>query len=629
MSTLPRGQADGSAVRARLAGLRRAALAVLFGDRLGLTLFCGTLFVLAVTMREAVFINDNYTVVNALVAVADGHLDVRRAAFGPGLTTPGMVETGGRVYGRNYGHVFLALPVLLVLRALATVADLRLLLAGAWVLLLLWTLRGVGSSFGRERAGTLLGSGLALVVFGGSVVTATALPDDWLPFLALQIVSLVAAGFLAVLCYRLVSDAYGGRVGVATGGAAALATGIGFWASIPKRHVLLAALVLAAAFLLYRSRVLAGPHGPGHADVRRRAGAYACVGLAAWVAAPQGPVLGLAVVAADLATARRDDVALRPLLVVTAVTVVSLLPLLLTNLAISGNPLAPPRFLPAYEGVSTGDAEGPTFVTDRGSSAGSGGVLTGIIGTLTGIIGTVFGQFLDGAAVAVTRPDRVVRTFVRTGYDTTAPSGVSDILGANLSVLEVAPLLAALAGTLGVGSRWVTGTTAESTKLRVVDVFVVAYALLLTLAYIPRLPLHATITVRYLVPMFPLLVYAVARLPAIRRVINHRWQVAAWTYTGTVLIGGQLFLAGTTLLGMGVGESMQAHAVVNLAVAGVLAGWAVAATRLRRGDTPDRYDDTGAVLLGLATGLGTVLVLLASVAYLPVGELLLPIVPAL
>lgn len=622
MSTLPRGLADSRAVRARLAELRRAALTVLFGNRLGLTLFCGTLFVLAVTMREAVFINDNYTVVNALVAVADGHLDVRRAAFGPGLTTPGMVEADGRVYGRNYGHVFLALPVLLVLRALAVVADLRLLLAGGWALLLLWTLRGVGHSFGRERVATLLGSGLALVVFGGSMVTATALPDDWLPFLALQIVSLVAAGFVAVLCYRLVSDAYGASIGVATGGAAALATGVGFWASIPKRHVLLATLVLAAAFLLYRSRVLAGPHGLGQADVRRRAGAYACVGVAAWVAAPQGPVLGLAVAAADLATARRDDFALRPLLFVAAVALVSLLPLLLTNLAISGNPLAPPRFLPAYEGVPTGDTAGPTFVTDASSSTGGGAVLAGIVGT-------VFGQFLDGAAVAVTRPDQLLRTFIRTGYDTAAPSRVSDILGANLSMLEATPLFAALAGIPVVGVRWLAGSTAASMKLRVVDVFVVAYVLLLTLTYMPRLPLHATITVRYLVPMFPLLVYAVARLPAVRRAVEHRWQAVAWTYIGTVLIGGQLFLAGTTLLGMGAGESMQAHAVVNLAVAGLLAGWAVAATLLTRGDPPDRYDDTGAVLLGLAAGLGTVLILLASVAYLPANEFLLPIVPTL
>lgn len=612
-------------VRSTLTDIRQQTLRILFRDRLGLTMFCGTLFVLGLTMRQAVFINDNYTVANTLVAVADGHLDLRQAAYGPGLATPGAVESGGRVFGRNYGHVFLALPVLLILRGLAAIADLRLLLAGAWAVLLLWTLRGVGASLGRERLATVVGSGLALLVFTGNVMGSTALPSSWLPFLALQIVSVVAAGFVAVLCYRLVAALHGERVGAAAGIAAILGTGVGFWAAIPKRHVLVAGLALLAGYLLYRSRAKAGDGGVGHADIRYRASAYACVGVTAWVAAPEGAILGLAVAAADLSTARRADISPRALLVVGIVTIVAFLPFFATNLAISGDLLEPPRQLTPYNGVPGGSTAGSTSTSGH-SAGGSFGAGTAL--------GTVLGQFIDGATVVLGRPGRVYRTFVRTGYDTRAWSGANDILGANLSVIESAPLFGALLGTAATGvqrfrRRLTSGSETGRPDLHVVDVFAVAYVLLLTLAYMPRLPLFATITVRYLVPMYPLLVYAVARLPAVRRAIDHRWQWAAWTYAGTALIGGQIFLAAITLQDTGPGESMQIHAVVNLAIATLLALWAVAAILATRTESPDHYDTVGAVLLGLAAGAGTVLVLLATIAYFPVGDFLLPIVPSL
>jgi hypothetical protein len=129
--------------------------------------------------------------------------------------------------------------------------------------------------------------------------------------------------------------------------------------------------------------------------------------------------------------------------------------------------------------------------------------------------------------------------------------------------------------------------------------------------------------------MYPLLLYAVARLPAVRRTVEHRWRYAAWTYAGTVLIAGQLFLAGVTVLEMTNGQSMQAHAVVNLSIATLLGLWAVAATLGNRREGPDRYDDAGAILLGLAAGAGTVLILLATIAYFPTGGFFLPLVPDL
>lgn len=124
--------------------------------------------------------------------------------------------------------------------------------------------------------------------------------------------------------------------------------------------------------------------------------------------------------------------------------------------------------------------------------------------------------------------------------------------------------------------------THDGGPLRIVDVFAGCYTVLLMGLYLGSLPLHAMINTRYLFPAYPLLAYAVVRLPAVRRVINRRWHLSVWTYLGTVGIGGQLLLAGTTLFTTGVGEAMQAHAVVSLLVAGVVTIWAVVATLLSR-----------------------------------------------
>lgn len=66
---------------------------------------------------------------------------------------------------------------------------------------------------------------------------------------------------------------------------------------------------------------------------------------------------------------------------------------------------------------------------------------------------------------------------------------------------------------------------------------------------------------------------------------------------------------------------MQTHAVANLSTVALLGSWA--AIKGIRADP--RFDQVGAVCIGLAAGAGTVLILLASVGYFG-GSFLLPIV---
>jgi hypothetical protein len=108
---------------------------VVFGDRLGLALFLGTVCFAAVYWRAGLFITDNATLVRTLEAVADGRLWIEPAT-GDYFDAPGTIVVDGLVYGRNYGQIVLALPFLWVLEALDAVADLRVALTALWHLAL-------------------------------------------------------------------------------------------------------------------------------------------------------------------------------------------------------------------------------------------------------------------------------------------------------------------------------------------------------------------------------------------------------------------------------------------------------------------------------------------------------------
>ncbi|WP_254823354.1 hypothetical protein [Haloglomus halophilum] len=594
----------------RLRGIQDGGYRMLFEDRFGFAIFLLG-FVIGTPLISLGFaITDNYTVANTLVAVGEGSLAVSEAVYGQTLDTPGMVQSGGEAYGRNYGHVLLALPILLLLRGVSAVADPFVILAGVWSLAVYGVFEIGLSVFGFEREGALGGLGISLLLFTMTVLLGGNLNTLWFPYISLALVSVLAAGLIGTGVYRSLLGRADRRVAVAAGIVASIGTPVIFWAPIPKRHVLLAGLAVCSLFFFQRSTV----QDAEKMATTYRALAYAPVGLTAWVSAPDGVILGIAVFIADIATLR--GITLRGVGLRGIVIIVSFIPFVATNIAISGSPIRAPRLLMDY-------GTAPEPVPDSNPEIGASFVPPWFRSTP---IWRIINQYLIGTAVFLTQPERVFTVFIRSEYNLATPGGFPSTDGINLSVIESVPIISPVVITLGVvASR----LSVSNWKPASSDAFVGAYTLLLVLAYLPRLPLYATITVRYLVPMYPLLVYAVARLPAVRRAIEYRWKWGLWTYAGTVLIGGQLFLAGVTLLNQGAGESMQTHAVVNLSMATLLALWALAATLATRPDTSDRYDTVGAILLGLAAGAGTVLVLLATIAYFPVGEFLLPIVPSL
>ncbi len=599
-----------------------------FGGRLGIAIFLASLAFVCLYWRVGIFINDNYTIANTVVGVANGHLSVDRILYGPPSgATPGMHRVGDELYGRNYGHVVFALPFLWVLQAFAAVAELRIALAGIWSLLVLSLSIQVGKLLDRSRAFAVGGSLLALGIFLANVAVAEPLADRWLALLALQASTMVAAALCGVVVYRLCARVADHRVAAAAGFGLVLATPFGFWAAVPKRHVvtgLLAALVL---YSFYRARA--------DADLRFRALSYVWVGLAAWVHAAEALVLFVALLVVDLPTAPSND--RRTLGAVLGAFVLSLVPFLLTNLLIAGNPVEPPRMLPNYGG---GD-----LLSDQGSDQGLGGGEGGLGGGGGGGGGSSGGGgsllplwafalldstlrkvdylvslFTRSARAGSREPERLYHTFVRSGYI----AGVTERnaqQAITMSLLESMPLLGALAALpLGVRTSGLSALREDPGRATAVlaGVQVVGY----TLLFLSNLPVHATVTVRYLMPIVPALIYLLVRLAPVREAIGKGTRTLGWSYAVTVLLGGQLLLAFVVGTGAGRGEAVQLHALLGLAVAIPLAVWAVRATW-----SAERHPRVGAGLLGLAGGLTTNFLLVSGWLYFAyMGPFALPVV---
>ena len=635
--------------RERLVTARTTLVRALVGDRLGLVVFLGTVLALGLTWRVGVFINDNYTLANALVALADGTVVVDDAVYGS-LDAPGMTVHEGRPYGRNYGQVAVALPLLWALGATTALADFGLVFASAWSLLLLAFAVQVGRLTGRESACATAGAVLALAAFATGAVLAEPLPERLVPLAALQLGSVLATALLAATVYRLLARIHDRRVGVAAAVGATLATPVAFWATIPKRHVTVTALLVGIVYVFYRSRTdehdteaLLSPTG-------FRALAYALVGLYTWVHAGEAFAVFLALALVDLPTAPAND--RRTLAVVGAAFAASLLPFFLTNVAISGDPLRPPRMLSEFGAPSGGGAFGGSGASGTeggggslgdspGRSGGSAPLLPEPVRTLLATaaerLALIFGPFVAGAKAVVSDPESLYRTVVRAGYDGYIGRHDND-QAINLSMLESAPLLAgavALIATGGHRARAALGRsdgptlgvrlrrsarTLRSSQIGATDALVAAVAVLFTLIYIPRLPLFAQVTVRYLLPVYVLAVYALARQSWARRVLAERGRAVVWSYLGGVLLGAQLIFVVVTVGSFGRGGAFQLHAVVGLAVGAAFACSGVGSA------LDERFDPATAVTGGLAAALGTNLTALSALVYFRYGPHVLPAV---
>lgn len=635
---------DVAAVRDRVDGgrarrARRAVVEVAFGDAAGVVVFCVALVFFVLTWRVGQFITDIELFGAMLVHLADGSLAL--GTVGETGVYPGMHRVGATVYGRNYGQVAASVPVYWFVEALGP-ARFHWLVVVGWSGLVAAVVVAVGTHFGRRQAGIAVGGTTALLALAANAVTfprATVFGADS-AFVALQVTTMLAAATTSVVLYRLCRRQAGRRVGLLAGVAVAVATPVGVWATLPKRHAFTAALVAVALYALSRSREETASARLGQAGFR--AVAYASAGLLAWVHSPEGLTLFLAVALADLPTAPTND--RRTLAVIAAGFALSLVPFLVTNFFVSGNPVRPPRFVEAYNGGdvdltnNTGDGANSATASDGatgggeagGGEAGDGATGGTVLGALDGFLPTSlltflqagFFQYVDGMTTAVDRPERLVTLFVRWGDQGYDPAGVFFGDGTNLSILESAPLVAAVvAGPLRYGIEAVRARRPAGLSLTTPDLFALVCSVLFVALYVPQLPTKLMVTVRYLHPLYPLLVYAAVRQEWLRDAVSSRTRVAVGGYALVVLVGAPLTV-GALLAASSVGKGgfMQAFGLVALAAGGSVVASGVA-------DAAGVGDERATALAaGVAAGVGTLLVVLLAMVVMHFGPSALPVV---
>jgi hypothetical protein len=394
-----------------------------------------------------------------------------------------------------------------------------------------------------------------------------------------------------------------------------------FWGLMPKRHAFSVALAVGILYAFARSRTddgrVALPY-VGAVPVYR-AGAYALVGLLAWIHAEEGVYAFLALSLVDMPTAPRNDV--RSLTFVGAAFAGSLVPLFLTNVLVTGDVLKPPRALIGgfFETTSgTGGGGG------GGGGAGSGGGGTSLLALVVSLLpsqavwvaGNVWGSIVQGAN-GVLDTQNMFQTLVHSNVESVRED--VGFRGINLSLLEAAPVLGALVAG---GVAATTGAVKRS--VRRVDptvVLAIALAVAVVLSKAGKLPLKVQITVRYLLPLYALGVFLLARSQIAEWVVEEHRTLALWSFTGGVGIGGQLLLLTVVLGEFAVGEAARLHALL-----GVGLGTAVAVLCLA-GLVDKRVRPFAVVALGLAAAASTVFVLLAGLYYFSfAGEYIVPVV---
>jgi hypothetical protein len=643
---------------------RQRALAVVFGDRIGLALFLGVVLVLSVCWRVEFFITDTYAVANTVINVAEGHFDIRRIEYSLTLgSQPGLYRNGSQIIGRNYAAAVLSLPFYWLLEGLSAVVELRIAFAAVWSLLGATLASQLATVLGRSRI-AFWGTLLALGAFVANVALATPLDPKWTGLLALQLLTLLAAGILAVALYRLASTFHGRRVGVAAGLLSTFALPIAFWATIPKRHVLSAALIAVVLLVFALSR------RPG-SSATLRGGAYAAVGVLAWLHAAEALVVFVVLVPIDLATAPRND--RRTLAVVGLAFTLSLVPFLVTNVAVTGSPFETPRMLSplgdagtvAPDGrisIDTGEPtpEPPTTpepttpsepsggTTEPGTTApsepdgGSSGPIAVLFGFLEGLLATgmaalsaapdrlgqLWGFVEQGLSIVLGEPERLNHVFLRSGRVPGLRHAINDQEAIELTVLETAPVLGALValplvwGRASIeASRDAIGrlpSVVRSTPRYQTDLLAGAIVVAFTLLYLPRLPLYSQITMRYLVPVMPIALYGVVRIPAVRRGLAEHFSTFLRSYVSATVVGVVGVVAIFGWIDPALGEALQFHALLNLAIVGIAVGLLGLAT------VTDRAGSV-ATAIGATGGAGTTLFALAGIEYFTYGEYAFPI----
>ncbi|PSP53626.1 hypothetical protein BRC74_03480 [Halobacteriales archaeon QH_7_68_42] len=219
------------------------------------------------------------------------------------------------------------------------------------------------------------------------------------------------------------------------------------------------------------------------------------------------------------------------------------------------------------------------------------------------LVGGLVGAFLGGALVRVGSGRREERTNAPRS-DGGTPDGVRGRLAA-----------------VGRSAGRFPGAVRAAAPARQTEGFALAVFAGYATLYFPVLPLHSQLTVRYLLPVFPVLVYLLARRPVVRRSVTAAGRSLAAGYFGALVVGATAAAVAFPALDPAVGEAMQLHALVNLGVCVALVATTAGARASFIAD-----NRAPAAALGVAGAATTLLVVRMQLVYFEYGTYAAPVV---
>jgi len=336
----------------------------------------------------------------------------------------------------------------------------------------------------------------------------------------------------------------------------------------------------------------------------------------------------------DINRIHRYVLSLQMLAILASVFVSSLVPFFITNTITTGDPFTSPLMAsgfgvdtPTSAGGETGAGGGGAGGGASGSADGVGGLVPDVLITVIDRVMLVVSIYRDGLIAVADDPYRVYQVFIDRAY--TAPNFGSS---RNLTVLESMPFLGVLVGVIPYGIYRVRRGPGVRSWLRTVvgqtDALVFAYVLLFAIVYMPRLPLRVQLTVRYLVPITPGLLYLTFRLPPVKRAIRTNQSALSWTYAfglGGFSLASLLLLRAGSAVGITASDLdlLSLHGSVALGCATFLGIGTIAAVIA----DDARVGTIVARLFALGAALGTTLILLFFLHYSPAERWLFPPLP--
>jgi len=342
-------------------------------DNTSSLIFSASLALFIAIWNINIFINDEVTLAGQLFNLVHGSLsmavmpDKIYEGLGFGTSAPILGFTlGGKVYA-FYTHAVpvFATPFYCLLYVANITIGIRLFFITIESFSIFMIALLLGKRCGRARLGAYVGIFTALVLFSvNAYIGGTMAPlvfEQWGALMAIQLLNIVATALIMVISYRIFNRYFHStRLGEFGAIYLLIATPLTFWAVASKDHAISVFLIVASIGSFYKY-LLDG-------KAVNRYISYALVGLTVWVRIFDALPLFAAIFLTDVVTSRGR---MKSSLTAFATVIFSLIPYLINNYLLFGNPLLSPVYLSAHQELAS---ESSSVITS-GSSSGIPGLL--------------------------------------------------------------------------------------------------------------------------------------------------------------------------------------------------------------------------------------------------------------